>query len=297
MPAGKPISGSGWLFSRVAVLACLAEACVTSAAAQQAPPPSPPAIRLPPAPEFDPVKPGEVGPVWTYHDAKRPFIVFALLAGQSESRVFTIRNTGPSATGPMHFWIESEDGRGPSRIVKIDRDSDCVTRGVAPGETCSVKLTVTAIADGQFLAHVRFPPGVRNGPSDWVLGTILEINGYGTGFGTKLPDGVVGNGSRCPVIGAPAEIALSTPIGRSVGYLQPDPDRPGFTLSTAGCEKIEFAPGRHNEEGRACARPVVKQYTAPSMAGPWTLSSRRDGGLRAVAMLCENDVLKLVLAR
>jgi hypothetical protein len=172
---------------KLATLACLAGACVMSAAtAQQAGPPPvslPQASQAPrvpaPSPAFDPAKPNEVGPVWTYHDEKRPFIIMALSAGHA-------------VTGPMRFWIESEGRTGPSRVVKIDPASDCVTLGAAPNETCSVNLTVTAVADGQFMAHVRFPQGIRNGPPGVTLRTILEIHGYGTGFGTK----VAGRGCR-----------------------------------------------------------------------------------------------------
>jgi hypothetical protein len=284
----------------LAMLACLAGVMPTATAQQPGPPPvslpqpSHPPIVPAPSPAFDPAKPNEVGPVWTYHDEKRPFIIMALPAGHSETRIFTIRNTGPDATGPMRFWIESEGGTGPSRIVKIDPASDCVTRGAAPNGTCSVNLTVTAVADGQFMAHVRFPQGIRNGPPGVTLRTILEIHGYGTGFGTKLPDGVVGNGSRCPALGSHGEIALSN-FGHGSGYTQQNPEGPGFILSTAECKKIEFTRGRmDNEEGRICERPVVKQYRASSVGGPWTFVSQKEQGFR-LALLCENDILKLAI--
>jgi hypothetical protein len=284
------------------MLLYLFEACVVSAAAQQAVPPSvsftqasPPAIVPTPSLAFDLAKPDEVGPVGTYQDEKRPLIIMGLPAGHSETRIFTIRNTGPLATGPMHFWIEGEDGNGPSRIVKLDPDSDCITRGAAPNETCSVSLTVTAVADGEFMAHVRFLAGIRNGPPRLTLRTILEIHGYGTGFGTKLPDKVVGNGALCPVIGARAEIALSSVVGRETGYPQHEPKGLGLILSTVECEKVESTSGRmESKAGRSCERPVLKLYKAPSVGGPWTLFSQREGTVRFVALLCENDILKLV---
>ena len=281
---------------KFAVLAYLAGLCAMSpATAEQAGPPMPqPSNVEAPPPAFDPAKPGEVGPVWTYHDEKRPFIIMALPAGHSETRIFTIRNTGPEATGPMRFWIESSEGvTGPGRIVKIDPTSDCVTHGVAPSGTCSVNLIVAAVADGQFMAHVRFRQGVRNGPPGVTLRTILEIHGYGTGFGTKLPEGAIGNGSRCPAVGSRAEVALSNFFHGSA-YTQQDPNGSGFILSTAECEKIEFARGRmDNEEGRACVGPAVKQYKAPSVGGPWTLVSQ-DEQMPRLSLLCKNDIFQLV---
>jgi hypothetical protein len=126
------------------------------------------------------------------------------------------------------------------------------------------------------------------------LRTILEIHGYGTGFGTKLPDGVVGNGSRCPALGSHGEIALSN-FGHGSGYTQQNPEGPGFILSTAECKKIEFTRGRmDNEEGRIYERPVVKQYRASSVGGPWTFVSQKEQGFR-LALLCENDILKLAI--
>jgi hypothetical protein len=125
------------------------------------------------------------------------------------------------------------------------------------------------------------------------LRTILEIHGYGTGFGTKLPDGVIGNGSRCPAIGSHAEVALSN-FGHGSAYTQQDPKGSGFILGTAECERVEFARGRmDNEEGRVCGRLVVKLYKAPSVGGPWTLVSQ-DQRMYRLNLLCENDIFKLV---
>jgi hypothetical protein len=250
-----------------------------------------------PGPAFDPAKPDEIGPVWTHNDAPQPFIVMALPAGHSETRTFTVRNPGPGPTGPMRFWIDSEGGTGQSRIVKIDPASPCVTIGAPVNETCTVNVTVTAPADGQFMVHVRFLQGVHNEPPGRVtLRTILEIHGYGTGFGTKLPDGVVGNGSRCPAANSRAEVALSN-VYRGSGYPYPDPDGPGFTLTTAECESLVPSPGRGSQVGRGCERPIKKQYRAPSITGPWTLVSRQEKAFRGLALLCENDILTLVIPR
>lgn len=196
----------------------------------------------------------------------------------------------------MRFWIDGEGGTGPSRIVKVDPASGCVTRGAAPNATCSVKLTVTATADGQFMVHVRFPQGIHNEPPGVTLRTILEIHGYGTGFGIKLPDGVAGNGSGCPALGSHAEVALSS-FGRGIGYTQQDPEGPDFVLNTAECQKIEFARGRmDSEEGRACQRAVVKQYKAPLVGGPWTLVSQKERRF-GFELLCKNDILRLAFGR
>ena len=203
--------------------------------------------------------------------------------GLENIQSFTIKNIGEGASAPFELFPTDMTGQKKDGWI-VDVDPSCKENGLAPGETCEVLVAPVPTVDRQSQVYVTLPGGQHRG----IPGKTVQLISSVKGVGGQLPDGVIGNGDTCPVVGERAEVAVSGTGGfrSNDGYYSGEYGSQsgmngGVELVTGECQSwqetgdgslncIRVGPGGGHSS-------TMRKYQGKTNAGPWTTTELQPG--------------------
>jgi hypothetical protein len=185
----------------------------------------------------------------------------------SDTKTFRIRNNSGSAKFVVP-QVSDKIGH-EKKTWSILSSSTCLRQMIKPGSDCTLLVQAKPDMDGQMNAFIGFYHGEPEKNANW-----LALSGYARGISGKLPDNVIGNGDRCPALGARAEVAISSTGGFNsndgyfdLGYGQGKPK-----LATAECDHWEAGQNGDlvcNNPGTGVHTATQRFYQGETTSGPW----------------------------
>lgn len=140
---------------------------------------------------------------WNLKGADTHFIISNNTDQNNDTKTFYIRNTGsaPEAIRDLKITDIIDQLKTTWEILPA---STCVKdKTLPPATDCSVVVRAKPVMDGQINSVIKIYA------DNDLSSNVLFLGGYAQGVAGTLNDGILGNGSPCPSIGTPAEVAVS----------------------------------------------------------------------------------------